>query len=139
MTVLTKFDELRLKTDKQLASLISSYLDQGICRAHHALKAAGQKPSRDQCAQAECAYMKAVRLMPLLAELREDHRRSIEERLNRLQGMLEALCSVGAISIPSEPQISMLAHAMWEARGRSEGFAEEDWFRAERALKSHAA
>lgn len=139
MTALTKFDELRLKTDKQLASLISSYLDQGICQAHTALKAAGLKSARDQYFQARCAYGRVARLMPLVSEIREDHRRSIQTRLDRLRGMLDALSSIGVAAVPTENQVSLLAHAMWEARGRSEGLAEEDWFRAERALKLHAA
>jgi hypothetical protein len=31
--------------------------------------------------------------------------------------------------------VARLAHSYWEERNRQEGSAEEDWFRAERALR----
>jgi len=37
---------------------------------------------------------------------------------------------------PSHEQIAKLAYSYWEARGRSGGSAEADWFRAEAELKS---
>jgi hypothetical protein len=35
--------------------------------------------------------------------------------------------------------IAQLAYSYWEARGSSDGSAEEDWYRAEEALKKRAA
>jgi hypothetical protein len=50
--------------------------------------------------------------------------------------MLEALSAIGSTPTPAEDEIAVLARAVWEARGCQEGLPEEDWFRAERALKA---
>jgi hypothetical protein len=34
--------------------------------------------------------------------------------------------------------IARLAYSLWEARGRQDGSPEQDWFRAEQELLSHA-
>ncbi len=39
-------------------------------------------------------------------------------------------------TVPVEEQIALLAYSYWEARGRQDGSAEEDWFRAEREVLS---
>ncbi|MET0282762.1 MAG: DUF2934 domain-containing protein [Steroidobacteraceae bacterium] len=39
---------------------------------------------------------------------------------------------------PNHAQIAMLAHHLWEERGRPEGAPEEDWQLAERLLESAA-
>jgi hypothetical protein len=36
---------------------------------------------------------------------------------------------------PSHDEIARLAQLLWEARGGVDGFAEEDWYTAERALR----
>jgi hypothetical protein len=36
---------------------------------------------------------------------------------------------------PTHEQIARLAHSYWLDRGRGEGSADEDWFRAERELR----
>jgi len=38
------------------------------------------------------------------------------------------------VSAPSHEEIARLAYANWEARGRQDGSAEEDWYRAEQEL-----
>jgi hypothetical protein len=38
------------------------------------------------------------------------------------------------VSAPTHEEISRLAYAYWEARGREHGSAENDWYRAEREL-----
>ncbi len=38
------------------------------------------------------------------------------------------------VSAPAHEEIARLAYANWEARGRQDGFAEEDWYRAEQEL-----
>ena len=53
--------------------------------------------------------------------------------------MLDALAAVGGAATPAERQIAVLAHALWEARGRPAGQPDEDWFRAERALTRQPA
>ena len=37
---------------------------------------------------------------------------------------------------PSHQDISRLAYSYWEARGRVHGFHEQDWYQAERELRS---
>jgi Protein of unknown function (DUF2934) len=71
-----------------------------------------------------------------VAEITEDERSRVESRLEYLQGMLEALSAIGSTPNPAEDEIATLARAVWEARGCPDGLAEEDWFRAERALKT---
>ena len=40
---------------------------------------------------------------------------------------------------PSHAEIAVLAYSYWEARGCQGGSPEEDWFRAERELRSQGA
>jgi hypothetical protein len=44
-----------------------------------------------------------------------------------------------AVKQVTHDDIAKLAHSLWVARGFAHGFAEEDWLRAERHLKSMAA
>jgi hypothetical protein len=39
----------------------------------------------------------------------------------------------------SHDQVALLAHRFWTERGRVHGHHEEDWFRAEQALRSKAS
>jgi hypothetical protein len=39
----------------------------------------------------------------------------------------------------SHDQVALLAHRFWNERGRVHGHHEEDWFRAEQALRSRAS
>lgn len=130
-----KFDELRLKTDQQLMRLADRELDLGICYAQRALKTAGSAALADHYyLTAKTSHAEAALLLSLARQSRQD----TAARLKGLGNMLEALSASGATSIPTRDDIAALAAAMWRARGRPEGSPEEDWFRAERALKSHA-
>jgi len=40
---------------------------------------------------------------------------------------------------PSRTEIAQLAYSYWEARGRQDGSAHEDWLRAESELRAKAA
>jgi hypothetical protein len=40
---------------------------------------------------------------------------------------------------PTHQEIARLAYSYWEARGYRGGSPTEDWFRAERELRSHVA
>jgi hypothetical protein len=40
------------------------------------------------------------------------------------------------IAVFGHEDIAVLAHALWEARGRPEGSSEEDWFRAVQELRA---
>ena len=135
----TKFDQLRLKTEMQLVKLINIELDLGIQDARQALRSADTWPAREECSRrANRAYARAVRLLPLGVEIAEDERSRVESRLEHLQRMLEALSAIRSTPTPAEDEIATLARAVWEARGSPEGLPEEDWFRAERALKSES-
>ena len=133
----TKFDKLRIKTEMQLVRLINAELDLGIRDARQALKSVDTRAIVEEChRRAKRACVTAVRLIPLVAEITEDEQNRVESKLNRLQRMLEALAPIGSKPTPAEDEIAALARAVWEARGCPEGLPEEDWFRAERALKA---
>ena len=133
----TKFDQLRIKTEIQLVQLISSELDLGIRDAQQALKSADTWAVAEAChRRANRAYAKASHLIPAVGEIAEDALSRVESRLGNLQGMLEALSAIGSTPTPAEDEIAALARAVWEARGCPVGLPEEDWFRAERALKA---
>ena len=133
----TKFDKLRIKTEMQLVQLIKIELDLGIQDARQALKSADTWPVREECSRrATRAYARATRLLPLVVKISEDERSRVESRLEHLQRMLEALSAIRSTLTPTEDEIATLARAVWEARGCPEGLPEENWFRAERALKA---
>lgn len=135
----TKFDQLRFKTAMQLVRLINTELDWGIQDARQALKSADTWAVAEACRRrANAAHAKAVRLIPLVAEISAEERHGVESKVGHLQKMLEALSSIGSAQVPAENEIAALARAVWEARGCPEGLPEDDWFRAERALKARS-
>ncbi len=132
----TKFDQLPIKTGMQLVQLINAELDLGIRDARQALNSADTWAVAEEWhGRATRAYANASRLIPVVFEISEDEQSRVESRLELLQAMLEVLSSIGSTPTPAEDEITALARAVWEARGCQEGLAEEDWFRAERALK----
>ena len=138
MTSLPKFDELRLKTDRQLIQLLNSELDLGICYAHQALKSGDNRAiAKNHHIAAKRAYREASRLIFLAGEMGQDQRHGLDSKLEHLREMLEPLSAIG--STPTNDEIAALARALWKARGCPEGLPEEDWFQAERALKCCAA
>ena len=138
MAELSKFDELRIKTGKQLVQLINNELDLGIRDARQALKSADTwAAAEERYVRAKRAYAEVSLLIPLVAEITEDERGRAERSLEHLHRMLEALSSIGSTpTTPTEGEIAALARILWEARGCPEGLPQEDWFRAERALKT---
>jgi hypothetical protein len=137
MAELSKFDELRIKTGEQLVQLINNELDHGIRDARQALKSTDTWAATEAChLRAKRAYAEVSLLIPLVAEITEDERGRAETRLEHLHRMLEALSAIGSTPTPTEEEIAALARTLWEARGCPEGLPQEDWFRAERALKT---
>jgi hypothetical protein len=135
MAVVSRFDELRNKTGDQLVRLIHNTLDLGIREARHALKSSDtQASSEDHFLRAKRAYTEASSLIRLAGQVLEQER--LHAGLNHLQDMLEGLL---ALRSRTGYGIPALARALWKARGCPEGSPEEDWFQAERALKSQAA
>lgn len=135
MKSLSKFDELRLKTDRELINLATHELDLGFHAALEALNSAGHSASAEDCLP---PYAHASRLIYLLSESSAEERNGLQSRLEHLQVMVDALSAAGSTPTPTEKEIARLARAIWEARGRPEGMAELDWFRADEFLKSRA-
>ena len=137
MTGRCKFDELRLKTDRELIHLASSELDLGIRDAYEALECAENWASAEwHYRMAERAYAQAARLIRLTGDAPGEELGAVDWRLGQLREALDALSMVG--SVPTGAGVAALARALWKARGCPEGLPEQDWFRAERTLSSHA-
>jgi len=138
MAELSKFDELRIKTEKQLIQLINNELDRGIRHASQALRSVDSWAVVQEChRRAKRAYAEASHWIPLVAEITAEERGRCEAMLEHLREMVEGLSVLG--SAPAGDSIPALARVLWKARGCPEGSAEEDWFQAERALKSQTA
>jgi hypothetical protein len=136
----SKFDELRLKTDRQLIQIANTELDLGIRDAHRALKSAENWVSAERHYWfAERAHAQASLLLHLAGDSRAVELGSVESRMEYLREMLDGLSVLESTATPAEDTTSALARALWKARGCPEGLPEEDWFRAERALKLHTA
>jgi hypothetical protein len=120
----------------ELVQIINNELDLGTRDARQALRSPDTwTVAEEYRRRARRAYAEVVRLIPLVAEIIEDERSGMESRLDQLHGMLEVLSVIGSTPTPAEDEIATLARAVWEARGCPEGLPEEDWYRAERALK----
>ena len=140
MSALTKYDELRLKTDKQLIQLAAMELETGTCYAWRALKFAEDRATAaEHYKAAKNAYDQAYYLICLAGESVQTEKREAESQVERLRKMIEPLSAIDRTSRPGEQEVAALARALWQARGCPEGRPEEDWFRAERALTRQAA
>jgi hypothetical protein len=133
---LCRFDQLRIKTDRQLIRLVNDALTLGIREARQALRAAdGWAFGDDRHLKAERAYAEATRLIAFVAEMPVPERNRLEAQLAHLRDMLDGLLALGHPA-PTGDNVPTLARALWKARDCPEGSAEEDWFLAERALQS---
>jgi hypothetical protein len=137
MPVLCRFDELRIKTDKQLLQVVHNALDLGICEARQALRSADNRAlAQHHYRRAKRAYAEASHLISLGDAITEEQGRA---RLEHLREMLEGLSVLSSTPAPTGEHIPTLARALWKARGCPEGSPQDDWFRAERALQSQTA
>jgi hypothetical protein len=142
---ITRYDELRLKTDRQLIRLANTELDLGIRDAREALESAENWASaRGHYLLAKRAYAQAARLIRLTGDigggdLISGELINVDARLAQLGEVLEGLSVLSAAAVPARDKTPALARALWKAKGCPEGSAEEDWFQAERVLQSHAA
>ncbi len=145
MAVRSKYEELRLKTDRQLIHLANTELDLGFRDAREALHSAENWASaQGHYLLAERAQAQAARLIRLTGdiggdELIEDELISVDARLAHLREVLEGLSVLSAAAVPTDDSTRALARALWKSKGCPEGSAEDDWFQAERVLQSHAA
>jgi hypothetical protein len=51
----------------------------------------------------------------------------------------EAIVEATEVYMPSREQIERLAQNYWAQRGYQDGYAEQDWFRAEQELRQKAS
>jgi Protein of unknown function (DUF2934) len=138
MTGLSKLDELRSKTDRELIQLVNTTLDLGIREAQQALTSADNwKSAEDHYLKAKRACFEAVRVVPLLREVGDEERIGAEAKEESLREIIEAISGVSSAPDPTENQIAALARALWKLKGCPQGPPEENWFQAERALKSY--
>jgi hypothetical protein len=140
MTGLAKFDELRVRTDRELIQLAQHELDRGILAARQALNSDNRGSTADPYLIAKKSYSEAARLILLVRWIGCDERSGTESRLERLREMLAALSATRSTPpAPTKEEVAVLARSLWQARGCPEELPEEDWFRAERALKAHSS
>jgi hypothetical protein len=86
MTERAKFDELRLKTDRQLIQLADTELDLGIRDAHDALESVENWASAERhYLLAERAYTRAARLIRLTSDFSGDELSRVESRLEHFR------------------------------------------------------
>ena len=102
---LCRFDQLRIKTDRQLIHLATQALARGIREARQALRAADVWAfTEGHQRRAKKAYAEASRLIPLVAEIQEHERNRLEAELVHLRDMLDGLLVLGHPS-PVEDRI----------------------------------
>ena len=117
-----KFDELRIKTTRQLIQLVNKEIELGTSAF-----------ADGRLLKAKRACAEASRLLALLEEIPDEKRRPLQARVRNFQALIEDT------SIPGlRGDVAALARALWIGRGCPEGSPEEDGLRAERVLKSHA-
>lgn len=135
MPMLSKFDELRLKTDTELIQLVDGELNVALSSLFRAVESLDHMGSPSEpYVQAERAYARACRLITVIYCTDEEQAR-LASRAEHLRKMLDWIASP---QTPSEDDIAAIARSLWHARGCPEGVAEEDWYWAERALKTRA-
>jgi hypothetical protein len=134
MAELSKFDELRIKTEDELVQLVNNKLEIGIREAREAYgctDARGLAEGHYLKAKGACAEVS--RLIPLVGEIPQDQRGPWEARLRQLREMLEGL-SVLASRHTAADDLPAIARA-----GGKPGVATmvaRPSVRPERALKS---
>src|SRR5215472_15171877 len=95
MGKLSKFDELRLKTDKELVLLLNNDVELGLAAARAALNCIDDLSSAVRnYAKAKKSHAEVSRLLPLAYEIASDERARLELRLDQLARMLETLQSL---------------------------------------------
>jgi|GEM_PF-2481227 hypothetical protein len=88
MEGLSKFDELRRKTDREIVNLLNRKLDSGFALCASAGSAA--EPS-EAWAKAQRAYLEAARLLPLLGGIGPEERDGLRRRVRDLERSIERL------------------------------------------------
>ena len=68
-----------------------------------------------------------------------EHSRQALEHSQAAHELTAAVTNRHGIATFGHHDIEVLAHALWEARGRPEGSSQEDWFQALEKLRARAA
>ena len=71
-----------------------------------------------------------------MAEIEKKTKASAKPRKTTKKAVVEGMKVVAA---PSREQIAELARKYWAERGRQDGYAEQDWLRAEQELRGMAS
>lgn len=132
MGQICKYDELRLKTERQLHESIDRALEEGIREARQALACETWTLAQAHYLRARRSRATASHLIRLVDQVSV----SWAAILNQLREMIDGLSVLAAKPTPTSETVASLARALWDARGRPEGSPNDDWFRAERSLKS---
>ena len=90
MAELSKFDELRIKTEDELVQLVDNKLELGIREARQACTEA-RGLAEGHYLKAKRAYAEVSRLVRLAGEFRPDQRGPWEARLTQLREILEGI------------------------------------------------
>jgi hypothetical protein len=92
MAKLCRFDELRIKTDRELLQVVHHALSLGLREARHALQTSDSwTEAEGHCRRAKRAYTEAARLIHLAGAVSEQERNQLATRLKHLWEMLEAI------------------------------------------------
>jgi hypothetical protein len=112
MDELSKFDELRRKTDNELVHVFTDDLRMGLAAARKALKSTDDLASaRESYLRAKRAYTEVSRLLPVTYEITENERIGLQLRLTRLRAMLDTLSRLDYAHHPSEKDMAALVTA----------------------------
>lgn len=109
MDELSKFDELRFKTDKELWKLLNDDVELGLTAACEALKRTDLSSVVLAYSKVKRAHTEVSRLLPLAYEIPLADRARLQLRLNRLSRMLEALHDFDSDLRPSNEDASASA------------------------------
>ncbi len=136
---MTKYDELRSKTERQLHELIERELETGMREAQQALHCEDWEVGKSHYLRAQRAHITASRMILLVDAAAAAEKDRWITKLRYLREMIDGLLVLASDPRPTSDNIASLARALWDARGRRGGSPEEDWFRAEATLRSHSA
>jgi len=91
MDSLSRFDELRIKTDHELLEVLSNQLNAGLGAALAALRSLDPVSAEGGYRKAQRAYDDVSRLLPVAHIITEQDRQRLNAKLYRLRKTLEAL------------------------------------------------
>jgi hypothetical protein len=112
MDSLSRFDELRIKTDNELLQVLSNELNAGLGAAFAALRSFDPVSAEGAYRKGQRAYDDVSRLLPVTSSTTEQVRHSLNAKLYRLRKMLEAL----SIRVDGNPRADALSR---ESRSKS--------------------